>query len=216
LTGFLPVNSTSTEKKNVDSSFAKDFKRISITEWFIPSSKETMSQREVSYIMIKPDGVQRGLVGEIISRFERRGFKLVGLKFVTPTRELAEAHYGEHKGKGFFAGLVDFLTSGPVVAMVRALSSFTLAVVAELLTCLVQIWEGDNVVTVARSMIGATKPSASAPGTIRGDLAVDVGRNVIHGSDSVESAQNEIKLWFGDAGVEKWTSATVSWVYEKS
>ena len=118
---------------------------------------------ERSFIAIKPDGVQRGLVGEILGRFERKGFKLVGLKQLTPSRALAESHYGVHKERPFFAGLVDFITSGPVVAMV---------------------WEGEGVIASARKLIGATKPLEADPGTIRGDLAVNIGRNVIHGSDA--------------------------------
>ena len=116
-----------------------------------------MSER--TFVAIKPDGVQRGLVGEILGRFERKGFKLVGLKQITPSRALAEEHYGVHKERPFFAGLVGFITSGPVVAMVL---------------------EGDGVIASARKLIGATKPLESEPGTIRGDLAVNIGRNVIH------------------------------------
>ncbi len=126
--------------------------------------------------MIKPDGVQRGLVGEIIGRFERKGFKLAELKMLTPTREMAEAHYGVHRDKPFFNGVVSFITSGPVVAMV---------------------WEGDGVVDLCRKMMGATKPVDSAPGTIRGDYANSIEKNLIHGSDSAETAADEIKLWFG-------------------
>ncbi|MFM8605033.1 MAG: nucleoside-diphosphate kinase, partial [Cyanobium sp.] len=130
---------------------------------------------ERTFLAIKPDGVQRGLVGEIIGRFERKGFKLVGLKQLTPSRELAESHYGVHRERPFFPGLVEFITSGPVVAMV---------------------WEGDGVIAAARLMIGVTKPLEAAPGTIRGDLAVNIGRNVIHGSDAAETAAFEIGLWF--------------------
>lgn len=125
--------------------------------------------------MVKPDGVKRGLVGEIIQRFEQKGFKLVELKMLTPTRELAEEHYGVHRDKPFFAGVVDFISSGPVVATV---------------------WEGDDVIALSRKLVGATKPSEAAPGTIRGDYANSVGENLIHGSDSVENAEAEIKLWF--------------------
>ena len=126
--------------------------------------------------MIKPDGVQRGLVGEIIGRFEQKGFKLAELKMLTPTREMAEAHYGVHHDKPFFNGVVSFIISGPVVAMV---------------------WEGDGVVDLCRKMMGATKPVDSAPGTIRGDFANSIEKNLIHGSDSAETAADEIKLWFG-------------------
>ncbi|EGC37925.1 hypothetical protein DICPUDRAFT_97095 [Dictyostelium purpureum] len=134
-------------------------------------------QRERTFIAVKPDGVARGLVGEIIARFEKKGFVVVGLKQLTPTKELAEAHYAEHKERPFFGGLVSFITSGPVVAI-----------------CL----EGKGVVAAARLMIGVTNPLASAPGTIRGDYAIDVAKNIIHGSDSVESSTRELKLWFAD------------------
>ena len=131
---------------------------------------------EQTFLMIKPDGVQRRLVGEIIRRLENKGFALAQMKMLTPTREMAEAHYAVHKDKPFFAGVVDFISSGPVVAMV---------------------WEGDDVVTISRKLIGATKPADSMPGTIRGDYANTVAENLIHGSDSVENAQTEISLWFG-------------------
>ena len=148
---------------------------------------------ERSFVAIKPDGVQRGLVGEIIGRFERKGFKLVGLKQITPSRELAEQHYGVHKERPFFAGLVDFITSGPVVAMV---------------------WEGDGVIASARKLIGATKPLEAEPGTIRGDLAVNIGRNVIHGSDAEETAAFEIGLWFGADELNDWTPSDQGWRME--
>lgn len=131
---------------------------------------------EQTFLMIKPDGVQRRLVGEIIRRLENKGYTLAQMKMLTPTREMAEAHYAVHKDKPFFAGVVDFISSGPVVAMV---------------------WEGDDVVTISRKLIGATKPADSMPGTIRGDYASTVAENLIHGSDSVENAQTEISLWFG-------------------
>lgn len=148
---------------------------------------------ERTFLAIKPDGVQRGLVGEIISRFERKGFKLVGLKQLTPSRELAEQHYGVHRERPFFAGLVAFITSGPVVAMV---------------------WEGDGVIAAARLMIGATKPLEAAPGTIRGDLAVNIGRNVIHGSDASETADFEISLWFTPEQLSDWTPSDQGWRVE--
>jgi nucleoside-diphosphate kinase len=149
---------------------------------------------ERTFIALKPDAVQRGLVGEIISRFEKKGYKLVALKMLTPSKTLAENHYAEHKGKPFFDGLVSFLTSGPVVGMV---------------------WEGKGVVATSRLMIGATNPLTSAPGTIRGDYAIDVGRNIVHGSDSVESAKREISLWFSTEEVGNWEPAQKVWVYEK-
>mgnify|MGYP002628201771 FL=1 len=148
---------------------------------------------ERSFIAIKPDGVQRGLVGEILGRFERKGFKLVGLKQLTPSRELAESHYGVHRERPFFAGLVDFITSGPVVAMV---------------------WEGDGVIASARKLIGATKPLEAEPGTIRGDLAVNIGRNVIHGSDAPETAAFEIGLWFQPSELSDWSPADQVWRVE--
>ena len=148
---------------------------------------------ERSFIAIKPDGVQRGLVGEILGRFERKGFKLVGLKQLTPSRELAESHYGVHSERPFFAGLVDFITSGPVVAMV---------------------WEGDGVIASARKLIGATKPLEAEPGTIRGDLAINIGRNVIHGSDALETAEFEIGLWFQPSELSDWSPADQSWRVE--
>jgi len=148
---------------------------------------------ERSFIMIKPDGVERGLVGEVISRFERKGYKLVGLKFVHINEDHAKKHYDSLKEKSFFPGLVQYVTSGPVVAMV---------------------WEGRNVVKGGRTLIGATNPSDSTPGTIRGDFCIDVGRNVIHGSDSVENAKLEINLWFTEAELHGWTPSTTKWVYE--
>lgn len=149
--------------------------------------------RERTFIMIKPDGVQRGLVGDIISRFEKKGFKLVGMKLTAPGKEMFEKHYADLSSKGFFAGLVAYASSGPVVAMV---------------------WEGHNVVASGRKMLGATRPDDSAPGTIRGDFCIDVGRNVIHGSDSVDSANKEIGLWFGHENLTNWSHHSNSWIYE--
>ncbi len=148
---------------------------------------------ERTFIMIKPDGVQRGLIGDIISRFETKGFSLVGMKFMAVSRELAEKHYGVHKERPFFGSLVDFITSSPVVAMV---------------------WEGDGVVASARTLIGATNPLAAAPGTIRGDYGVTIGRNIIHGSDAIETAQSEIALWFSDDELANWESCAKDWLYE--
>ncbi|MBD2576426.1 nucleoside-diphosphate kinase [Oscillatoria sp. FACHB-1406] len=148
---------------------------------------------ERSFIMIKPDGVQRNLVGEVIRRFETKGFTLVGLKLVSVSRDLAEKHYGVHKERPFFGGLVDFICSGPVVAMV---------------------WQGDGVVASARKLIGATNPLNAEPGTIRGDFGVSVGRNIIHGSDAIETAQTEIKLWFSDSELVSWEPCNKAWLYE--
>lgn len=148
---------------------------------------------ERTFLMIKPDGVQRNLVGDIIRRFEAKGFTLVGLKLMSVSRELAEQHYGVHRDKPFFAGLVEFIISGPVVAMV---------------------WEGNGVIASARKIIGATKPLESEPGTIRGDYGVDIGRNIIHGSDAPETAQAEIALWFGEDQLVSWQPTLTPWIYE--
>ncbi len=148
---------------------------------------------ERTFLAIKPDGVQRKLVGEIIRRFETKGFTLVGLKLVNVSRELAETHYGVHRERPFFAGLVDFITSGPVVAMV---------------------WEGDGVIASARKIIGATNPLNAEPGTIRGDFGVNVGRNLIHGSDAPETAQQEISLWFKDEELVTWQPTLMTWIHE--
>ena len=129
-----------------------------------------------TFFMIKPDGVQRNLVGEIISRVESKGFSITKIKMMTISKELAEQHYGEHKDKPFFNDLVSFITSGPVVAM--------------------QV-EGENVVLQIRNLMGATNPSESTPGSIRGDLATELDKNVVHGSDSDESAERELELFFG-------------------
>ncbi|KND93646.1 Nucleoside diphosphate kinase [Tolypocladium ophioglossoides CBS 100239] len=154
----------------------------------------TMSNSERTFIAVKPDGVQRGLVGNIISRFENRGFKLVAMKLVQPSQEHLETHYEDLKGLKFFPGLIEFMKSGPICAMV---------------------WEGLDAVKTGRTMLGATKPLESAPGTIRGDFAIDVGRNVCHGSDSVESANKEIAHWFQKSELTEYTAAQKAWVYEK-
>jgi nucleoside-diphosphate kinase len=134
---------------------------------------------EKTLIVVKPDGVQRGLTGTILARFEARGFKIVALKQLTVSRELAEEHYAEHNSKPFFAGLVEFITSTPSVAVV---------------------FEGQNAIALSRQMIGATDPLNVAPGTIRGDFTLDKQANLIHGSDSAESAEREIALWFPELG----------------
>ncbi|MCI3920287.1 nucleoside-diphosphate kinase [Paenibacillus sp. TRM 82003] len=128
-----------------------------------------------TFLMVKPDGVQRGLIGEIVSRFERKGFQLVGAKLIHVTRAQAEFHYAEHQGKPFFEGLVGFITSGPVFAMV---------------------WQGDDVIALSRILMGKTNVMDSLPGTIRGDFAAHTPRNLIHGSDSPESAEREIGNFF--------------------
>jgi nucleoside-diphosphate kinase len=142
--------------------------------------------------MIKPDGVQRGLVGEVISRLERKGLKLTAMKMMVISEELAAQHYGEHKGKDFYDSLVSYITSGPVVAMV---------------------WEGDRAVTLSRIIIGATDPAKAAPGTIRGDLAISVGNNLVHGSDSLASAEREIKLFFSQEELIDYRLSSESWIY---
>jgi nucleoside-diphosphate kinase len=146
---------------------------------------------ERTLVLVKPDGVQRRLVGEVITRFERRGLHLVALRLLRIERDLAERHYAEHRGKPFFAGVIDFITSAPVVAMV---------------------WEGDDAVAQVRSMMGATNPSAAAPGSIRGDLAVSIGNNVVHGSDSPGRAAEEVALYFQPGELLEWSGADASWV----
>jgi nucleoside-diphosphate kinase len=148
---------------------------------------------ERTFLMVKPDGVQRNLVGEVIRRLETKGFTLVGLKLMNVSRELAEQHYAVHKERPFFPGLVEFIISGPVVAMV---------------------WEGNGVIASARKMIGATNPLNAEPGTIRGDYGVTVGRNLIHGSDAPETAQYEIGLWFKEEELVSWQPSLTTWLYE--
>jgi nucleoside-diphosphate kinase len=153
-----------------------------------------MSEHERTFVMVKPDGVQRGLIGEIVSRFEERGLKLVGGKFTRIDQELAQEHYGEHEDKPFFEDLVEFITSGPVFAMV---------------------WEGQDAVAQVRQMMGETDPADSAPGTIRGDFGLDLGRNVVHGSDTEEgSAEREIELFFDDDELLEYERIDESWLYE--
>ncbi len=147
-----------------------------------------MSERTL--VLIKPDAVQRLLVGRILGRFEERGLKLVGLKLVQVDRDLAERHYAIHRGKPFFPGLVDFITSGPLVALVL---------------------EGPNAISMVRSMVGATRPYEAAPGTIRGDFGIETGQNLIHASDAPETAEQELALWFAPGelveygrGIDRW------------
>jgi len=147
---------------------------------------------ERTFIAIKPDGVHRGLIGEIIKRFEVKGFKLVGLKMTHPSEDLLKQHYEDLKDRPFFASLVDYMHSGPVVAMV---------------------WEGKEAVKTGRVMLGETNPADSKPGTIRGDFCIQVGRNIIHGSDAVDSAKQEISLWFKPEELVKWTNCAHDWIY---
>jgi nucleoside-diphosphate kinase len=148
---------------------------------------------ERTFIAIKPDGVQRGLVGDVIKRFETKGFTLIGMKFMSVSKELAEKHYDVHKERPFFGSLVEFITSSPVVAMV---------------------WEGDGVVASARKIIGATNPLTAELGTIRGDFGVSIGRNLIHGSDAIETAKTEIALWFTPEELVTWQPVVNPWLYE--
>ncbi len=148
---------------------------------------------ERTFLMLKPDAIQRGLVGEIIKRFETKGFTLVGLKLLSVSRELAEKHYQVHRERPFFQGLVEFIISSPVVAMV---------------------WEGEGVIASARKIIGATNPLNSEPGTIRGDYGINVGRNLIHGSDAPETALGEIALWFKPEELSSWELTNKPWIIE--
>ena len=148
---------------------------------------------ERTLVLVKPDGVQRGLIGSIISRLEQRGLKLVGLKLIQVDDVLARKHYGEHVDRPFFDGLVDFITSAPVVAMV---------------------WESNDAVEAVRNTMGQTNPTTSPPGTIRGDLGLDIGRNLVHGSDSLESAQREVSLFFGDGELLDYERSNDRWIKE--
>ena len=147
---------------------------------------------ERTFLMVKPDGVQRGVIGDIVARFERKGFQLVGAKLMQVSRELAEQHYAEHKERPFFGELVEFITSGPVFAMV---------------------WEGENVIATARQMMGKTNPQEALPGTIRGDFGLTVGKNIIHGSYSKESAAREIQLFFKEEELVSYSKLMNEWVY---
>ncbi len=148
-------------------------------------------QTERTLVLIKPDAVQRGLIGEVITRFERRGLHPAGIKLMQVTTAMAERHYGEHKDKPFFAGLVEFITSSPVVAMV---------------------WQGPGAVALVRTMMGTTNPQSSPPGTIRGDLAVSLAMNVIHGSDSPLSAEREVAIFFSEKELLDWESSGAGWI----
>ena len=151
-----------------------------------------MVEMQTTFVMIKPDGVQRGLVADIIGRFETKGLRLVGLRQVIPPLELAEAHYEVHNERPFYSGLIEFITSGPVVAMA---------------------WTGVDAISVARNLIGPTDGRTASPGTIRGDFAMDIGHNVIHGSDGEDTAAFELGLWFPD-GLVKWTLDAENHIYE--
>ena len=148
---------------------------------------------ETTLVLLKPDAVQRGLVGEIVSRLEKMGLKITGLKLMQVSQELAHQHYGEHVGKPFFDGLASFITSGPIVAMAL---------------------EGNGAVALVRKTMGATNPADSPPGTVRGDYGIDIGRNLVHGSDSVESAKREVALFFDDTDLVGYSRATDPWITE--
>ncbi|KAL7520522.1 hypothetical protein ACHAWX_005243 [Stephanocyclus meneghinianus] len=177
---FAPCSSSSTPSLLASTSNAR------------PGSALSMAM-ERTYIMIKPDGVQRGLVGNIVSRFETKGYKLSAMKTKMASKELLDQHYKDLVEKPFFPKLREYMMSGPVVCMV---------------------WEGKEAVTTGRKMLGATNPLASEPGTIRGDFCIEVGRNICHGSDSVENAEREIGLWFEEGEVLDWESHSKDWIYE--
>lgn len=149
---------------------------------------------ERTLVLVKPDGVQRGLVGEVVSRLERRGLRLVGAKFLRVTRALAETHYAVHKGKPFYDGLISYITSAPVMAMV---------------------WEGPQAVAAVRQTMGATRPTEAAPGSLRHDFALEVGRNLTHASDEPGNAETEIALWFGKDELVDWRREVDQWVFEQ-
>ena len=151
-----------------------------------------MGDMQTTFVMIKPDGVQRGLVADIIGRFETKGLRMVGLRQLTPSLELAETHYEVHKERPFYSGLIEFITSGPVVAMA---------------------WTGVDAISVARNLIGPTDGRTAAPGTTRGDFAMDIGHNVIHGSDGEDTAAFELGLWFSD-GLVDWSRDAEKHIYE--
>lgn len=148
---------------------------------------------ERTLVLVKPDGVQRGLIGEVIARLEKRGLRLVAARFLQVSRELAEQHYAVHKGKPFYEGLVNYITSAPVMAMV---------------------WEGPNAVAAVRQTMGSTRPTEAAPGTIRHDYALTIGRNLTHGSDSPENGEKEVNLWFKPEELVTWERPTDPWIFE--
>jgi nucleoside-diphosphate kinase len=148
---------------------------------------------EKSLVLVKPDGVQRALIGEVISRLERRGLRLVAAKFLSVSRALAEEHYSIHKGKPFYEGLLDYITAAPVMAMV---------------------WEGPNAIAAIRQTMGATRPWEAAPGTVRHDFALEVGRNITHASDTPENGEKESALWFKKDEILSWSREIDKWVFE--
>jgi len=148
---------------------------------------------EKTFVLIKPDGVQRGLIGEVITRLERRGLRLIGAKFMQVSQELAETHYGIHKGKPFYEGLIQYITSSPVMAMV---------------------WQGNNAVAAVRQTMGSTNPLEATPGSVRHDFGMDIGRNITHASDSPENGEKETALWFKPEELIDWISVTDTWIFE--
>jgi nucleoside-diphosphate kinase len=149
---------------------------------------------ERTLVLVKPDGVQRGLMGEVISRLERRGLRLVAAKFQEVSRELAERHYAIHKGKAFYEGLISYITSAPVLAMV---------------------WEGPAAIAAVRQTMGATRPTEAAPGSVRHDYALEVGRNLTHASDTPANGESEVAMWFGKDELVQWKRAVDPWIFEK-
>ncbi|MEW5829068.1 MAG: nucleoside-diphosphate kinase [Chloroflexota bacterium] len=149
---------------------------------------------ERTLVLVKPDGVQRGLIGEVIARLERRGLRLAAAKFIAVSLELAETHYAIHKGKPFYDGLISYITSSPVMAMA---------------------WEGPNAVAAVRQTMGATRPTEAAPGSLRHDFALEIGRNLTHASDTVENGEKEVALWFKPEELVDWPREIDRWVFEK-
>src|SRR5512144_1273959 len=164
----------------------------------IPSRPTNFYLEEISVertlVLVKPDGVQRALIGEVITRLERRGLRLVAAKFIQVSKELAETHYAIHRGKPFYEGLISYITSAPVMAMV---------------------WEGPNAIAAIRQTMGSTRPTEAAPGSLRHDFALEVGRNLTHASDSVENGEKEVSLWFTPEELVDWKREVDRWVFEK-
>lgn len=161
----------------------------------MPSGQSIIQEDKLerTLVLVKPDGVQRGLIGEVISRLERRGLRLVAAKFLAVSQELAETHYAIHKGKPFYDGLIRYITSSPVMAMV---------------------WEGPNAISAVRQTMGSTRPTEAAPGSLRHDFALEVGRNLTHASDSVENGRQEVALWFKPDELVSWSRDTDRWIFE--
>lgn len=149
---------------------------------------------ERTLVLVKPDGVQRGLIGEVIARLERRGLRLVAAKFMQVSKELAETHYAIHEGKPFYDGLISYITSAPVMAMA---------------------WEGPNAIAAVRQTMGSTRPTEAAPGSVRHDFALEVGRNLTHASDTIENGEKEVELWFKQDELVDWKREVDQWVFEK-